>query len=59
MAEEYLSQGSLYLHEYSRGLRLLHPDHHSITYEIIQQCDQYLKGIYAYVNLSIKHFNNH
>lgn len=44
MAEEYLSQAGLYLHEYSRGLRLLHPDHHSITYDVIRQCDQYLKG---------------
>ncbi|CAL8137878.1 unnamed protein product [Orchesella dallaii] len=48
MGDEYLSQAGLYLHEYTRGLRLLHPDHHSITYDVIRQCDQYLKDAYDF-----------
>ncbi|CAG7659274.1 unnamed protein product [Allacma fusca] len=44
MADEVLDKGGLYLDELTKRLRVLHPDQHQVTQDLITECEEYLQG---------------
>ena len=44
MADEVLDKGGLYLDELTKRLRVLHPDQHQVTQDLITECEEYLEG---------------
>ena len=44
MADEVLDKGGLFLDELTKRLRVLHPDQHQVTQDLITECEEYLEG---------------